>query len=251
MTKCFAPEIVTPNPEILLTARHDNSYRDILNSAELSLPDGIATRFAVAALWDDGSLHRHTGIDVLPTVMNIAEHQHEAVVILGGHGEDYASIQSQLNAQYPLLRVICIDPGVVDEHHPMLQKEIFHQISAVGTCVVLVALGQGRGSSQGKQERIARDILRHAPNVRFAIGVGGAIDVLAGRVLRAPKIVRRFGFEWMWRLLKNPWRFPRIVRAVFIFPICVAYDTLAQKHFLHACWSVIATLREHFLKKTV
>ncbi|HEX3721694.1 MAG TPA: WecB/TagA/CpsF family glycosyltransferase [Nitrolancea sp.] len=43
----------------------------------------------------------------------------------------------------------------------------------------------------------------------IAFGVGGAFDFLAGAVPRAPRIVRRFGFEWLYRLIRQPWRWRR------------------------------------------
>ena len=41
------------------------------------------------------------------------------------------------------------------------------------------------------------------------MAVGGVFDVLAGKIARAPKLVQQFGFEWLWRLFKEPWRWRR------------------------------------------
>lgn len=44
---------------------------------------------------------------------------------------------------------------------------------------------------------------------RVAMGVGGAFDYLAGKVPRAPKWIRNMGLEWLYRLIREPWRLKR------------------------------------------
>lgn len=178
--------VVTPNPEILLAARSNEAYRALVNSASLSLPDGIATIFAVAALYDVHTLRRHPGVDVVPTIAAVAEKNNETLLVFGGYAEDHHLLRSALFASHPNLRIACIDPGVISEHSPQLLQEHVLRIQEIGPAIAIVALGQGRGSMQGKQEIIAKSILSAAPNVRFAIGVGGAADVLAGKIDRAP-----------------------------------------------------------------
>jgi len=51
------------------------------------------------------------------------------------------------------------------------------------------------------------------------IGVGGTIDFLAEQIKRAPQSWRQLGLEWLWRLIQEPWRWKRIIRAVIIFPL--------------------------------
>jgi N-acetylglucosaminyldiphosphoundecaprenol N-acetyl-beta-D-mannosaminyltransferase len=243
--------VVTPNPEILLAAKSHAEYRDLLNCAALSLPDGIATVFAVAALYDVHDFHRNTGIDTIQIVARVAEQRGETIIFLGGYSADHDNLRASFRATHPALRVICIDPGVIAEQQFAVAHEHLRTIQDAGAAILLVGLGQGRGRTQGKQEAIANGILHAAPNVRFAIGVGGSIDVLSGRVNRAPGQFQRFGFEWMWRLFVSPWRFSRIFRAVVVFPILIAWDTLKQGKFLRACKSVAHNLVVHFFTKPV
>lgn len=243
--------VITPNPEILLAARASSAYRACLQESVLSLPDGIATRFAIAALYGHLGLRRHTGIDTIPTILSVAEQQKETLVILGGYRADHEVIRASLQQSRPGLSVVCIDPGNVPDHTTDIYENIAGQIRALGPCIVLVALGQGRGSHQGKQEFIAQSLLKKAPNVHFAIGIGGSIDVLAGRTHRGPAILRRFGFEWMWRWYRNPWRTQRMIRALIFFPILVAWDTLFMKRFFRACLDVGKDLSIHFTKNTL
>lgn len=239
--------VTTPNPEILLAARSNSLYCDLLRSSMLAIPDGIAVRFAVSALDGSIGLPRHTGVDVVPLLASVAMKNDETLVLLGGFAEDLMKIREGFIAQYPTLRCVTIDPGVIDASSPILEKTILDQIAALGFSIVAIGLGQGRGKSQGKQERIAQQILAATPNVRIAIGVGGAFDMLAGRSVRSPEAFRRFGFEWLWRFIREPWRFSRIVRAVILFPMAVIYDTIRQGRFVAALIAVAKDLRLFFL----
>ena len=243
--------VVTPNPEILLAAREHSHYRTLLQSASLSLPDGIATEFAVAALHHHLQLRRHPGVDAIPMICAVASELHEALLIIGGFEEDHQRIQEQLRRIHPTLTVRCFDPGLIQDSTSELNQSLIDQIRSCGPSIALVALGQGKGRAQGKQERIAQFILNACTNVRCAIGVGGSIGVLSGRVTRGPAILRRLGFEWLWRLFRDPWRLPRIFRAVVIFPLLVTWDTLQRKHFWRSCVSVLRDLIVHFTRRSV
>lgn len=59
-----------------------------------------------------------------------------------------------------------------------------------------------------KQEEWMAKQINKIP-VRVMIGVGGAFDYVSGNISRAPFVVRLFGFEWLWRLIREPWRFKR------------------------------------------
>jgi N-acetylglucosaminyldiphosphoundecaprenol N-acetyl-beta-D-mannosaminyltransferase len=56
------------------------------------------------------------------------------------------------------------------------------------------------------------------PSVKVAVGIGGAFDMLSGRIRRAPLFFQRHGIEWLWRFILEPKkRFRRIYKAVLLF----------------------------------
>ncbi|KKU12587.1 MAG: Glycosyl transferase, WecB/TagA/CpsF family [Parcubacteria group bacterium GW2011_GWC2_45_7] len=81
---------------------------------------------------------------------------------------------------------------------------------------------------QIKQEKWIAKHLGDLRSVKIAIGVGGAFDFIAGRVRRAPLFLRLLGLEWFWRLLRQPWRLPRIYRAVIKFSYFILKAKLAR-----------------------
>ncbi len=76
--------VVTPNPEFVMHAQRDVEFRNLLGKADLSLPDGVGLRFAVAALSNDRLQHRHTGADTLVTLAELAAKENRRLVLLGG-----------------------------------------------------------------------------------------------------------------------------------------------------------------------
>ncbi|HBU27495.1 TPA: hypothetical protein DEB00_00045 [Candidatus Uhrbacteria bacterium] len=130
-----------------------------------------------------------------------------------------------LEAAFPGLRVSSLsDMRIhwdIDEWNQ--PEDLLSRVQQLAPDILAVALG---GMGYSKQERW---IVNHAPqfpSVRVAIGVGGAIDMISGRTMRAPACMRSIGLEWFWRLLRQPSRLERIYRAVVRFPIAAISDRL-------------------------
>lgn len=242
--------VVTPNPEFLLAARLNAAFSNVLNSSALSIPDGVALTFAAAAIDGTHNLHRYPGVDVLPLLATMCRDRGVALVLLGATDDILAQTKMRFATLAEGISIVTVNPGFIDAEHPKLEQRFVDEIRAVGPCVVAVALGQGSGRSQGKQEHVAAQIVAEVPNARIVIGVGGAFDALSRSVRRAPLMFRRFGFEWFWRLVMEPWRFRRIFRAVILFPIIVAYGTVHAGRFGEALCDVAAELRFHFFSRS-
>lgn len=242
--------VVTPNPEFLLAARSNPAFRDVLNSSALSIPDGVALRFAAAANDGTHNLHRHPGVDVLPELATMCRDRGVILVLLGATNLILAQTKMRFATLAEGISIVTVNPGFIDAENPKLAQHLIEDLCLIGPCVIAVALGQGSGKSQGKQEFVAAQIVASVPNARIVIGVGGAFDALSGSVRRAPVVLRRLGFEWAWRLVIEPWRFRRIFRATILFPISVAYGTVRTGTFGKALANVVIELRNHFFPRS-
>ncbi len=238
--------VVTPNPEFLLAAQNNPTFSDVLNSSVLSIPDGVALRFAAAAMNGVHNLRRHPGVDVLPELAVMCRDSAMPLVLLGATDDILAKVKMRFATLAEGVQIVSVNPGIINEEDPRLSETIENHLQTLGPCVVAIALGQGSGRSQGKQEIIAARIVTCVPNARVVIGVGGAFNALSGSVRRAPGVFRRFGFEWLWRFLIEPWRFQRIFRATIVFPIVVAYGTVRSGTLRRALMNVAVELRNHF-----
>jgi N-acetylglucosaminyldiphosphoundecaprenol N-acetyl-beta-D-mannosaminyltransferase len=106
-----------------------------------------------------------------------------------------------LEKRFPGLRLA----GIKDGTWPVAQEaQVVAEVNASGAGLLLVALGQPR-----QEEFLDRQ--RGQLRARLGLGVGGCFDVLAGDLRPAPRWVRRAGWEWLFRLLQEPWRFKRVL----------------------------------------
>lgn len=218
--------VVTPNPEFLLLARRSERFRQLLNAADLAVPDGTGLRFAIAALTDSKLTHRIPGVELLQMLHVLCAERSVPLVTVGSSSA-------------------MVDAGIVrgGVGDATLDADVVARVRDLAPAVVAVGLGQG------KQEEV---IARHAkdwPTAKILVGVGGAIDILAGRRLRAPKALRSMGLEWLWRLVIEPRRMGRILRAFPGFPVVVVWITLRERRFLKACRATIPEIfRQLFWK---
>ena len=217
--------IVTPNPEFVLAARQDLSFVDLLNRADLSLPDGVGLRFAIPALTGERLSNRHTGVDTLLLLAKLCAEQGRRLVLVGG-GPGVADRAAEvMRGQFAALDVKVVKVGIVRDGDSV-------DIENAG--VIAVALGMG------KQERFIESLRRDNHSFpAIYIGIGGALDMIAGTRRRAPAFVRRAGLEWLWRLVIEPRRFRRIFNAAIVFPAVVVWDTLRRHRFVAACRATI------------
>lgn len=232
--------IVTPNPEFIMYAKRDAEFRKLLNEADLSLPDGIGLRFAVAALTDDQLKYRHTGADTLIVLAGLCASEHKKLVLLGGSPRKTQRAAESLRERFPGLDVATFDPGIIDEYHVRLSEATLTGVERLSPQAIAVALGQG------KQEKVMRILKEKIPSVRLLMGIGGASDYVAMAVRRAPSSWQRYGFEWLWRLIQEPWRWKRILNATLIFPLRVAWVTILTRRFFKALSRVAKEVKLHF-----
>lgn len=226
--------IVTPNPEFILISRRDKEFRETLGRSDLSLPDGVGLRFAVAAMTDRRLRFRHTGVDTLGLLATACARKGAHLVLLGGAPGVAEKAAANLSASVQGLSVAGVDPGKVRSER--LNDDI--PLDRLGSAAV-IAVGLGQGKQEAAMERLREIAAVRLPNLRILIGVGGAFDMLSGVKPRAPVALREIGLEWAWRALVEPTRIFRILRASVVFPATVVWDTLKHRRFLRALRSVI------------
>lgn len=199
--KCF---IVTGNPEIAMRVREDKNYRMAVQSADYVIPDGagilIAAKYMKRPLQE-----RVAGYDVMRDLLEYANEQGLSCYFLGATEEVNQKAVTEVEQAYPHLHIAGRHHGFFD----LDDSTIVEGINASGADIVLVALGLPR-----QELWIAKHM--DAFDKGVFMGVGGSIDVLAGEVKRAPDFWIRLNLEWLYRLLKQPFRFKRILK-VFEF----------------------------------
>lgn len=208
-------QIATINPEFLLLARKHSAFRDVLNTCELNIADGIGVRFA---LWRQGEklLERMAGADLMASILRQAEQKHLNVIcVVRKDGlSNWNDIRRALTKQYPKLQADGMDVTHITSID-MLRAETQQRIRV--SHVVLCNFGSPY------QEFFLAGLRKNQSVIRVAMGVGGSFDFLTGKIKRAPKWMRVMGIEWLWRLLLQPSRYKRIWNAIIVFPIQVLF----------------------------
>lgn len=201
---------VTPNSEFIVTAQKDAKFKDILNKADLAVPDGFGLHLALPPFT---LKERICGVDFMEEICRLAAASRRKVFLLGGRDEVAETAILNLRKKHPnLIAASCEEHENCGEAILNFQPEI-----------LFVALGHP------KQEKWIYENLKRFPSVKIAMGVGGAFDFLSGKVRRAPVAMRKLGLEWLWRLMIEPKRAKRIFNAVIVFPWLVARSKIKKQ----------------------
>lgn len=204
--------ISTPNPEILLHAHRHRFYREVLNQADLALPDGFGLRLV------SGVRHTIHGVDVATELLKDADHARYRVhVVVRNDGRTPAdAIEKAVRAMAP-------NASVTSSSVSLGRWEAETDVDELKRCqpdLIFVGIGFP------EQELWLHQFVPQLRTVRVAMAVGGTFDFWAGTTARAPRWMRSLHLEWVWRVLKQPNRILRILRAVVVFPVVVWWDRL-------------------------
>jgi N-acetylglucosaminyldiphosphoundecaprenol N-acetyl-beta-D-mannosaminyltransferase len=200
-------QVATVNPEFVMHARRDREFREILRDASLRTPDGAGLMLASRILGRPLP-ERVAGVELVQALARAAAGRGDRLFLLGAAPGVAEQAAARLLALAPGLRVAGTFAGDATEAG---DTEALARIRAAEPDIILVAYGAPA------QERWARRNL-DVSGAAVAIGVGGTFDYLAGRVRRAPALMRKMGLEWLFRLGRQPWR----ARRMAVLPVFLA-----------------------------
>ena len=192
-------QVCTVNPEFIMTARRQPAFAKVLAAADLCTPDGVGVLWA-ARLAGVPLTERVTGSDGIHRLCQRAAQQGWRVYFLGaapGVAERAAAELARLYPGLPVAGAYAGSPAQAD------WPQIRQRLAAARADLLFVAYGHPRQDIWIHQRR---DELP----VAVALGVGGAFDFVAGVTPRAPRWLRRLGLEWLYRLVRQPWRSRRM-----------------------------------------
>lgn len=198
-------QVVTINPEMILSAKSNPDFAEIINSAELVIPDGIGVQLGLKILGHN--VRRIAGIEFGRKLIDKFASQPTAFV--GAKPEIIQKAVENLKKEVPNLDAVYVQDGYFKD-----DDRVLDELTAANPKLVLVALGSP------KQEIFISKAKNLLPNALF-IGLGGSFDVWSGVVERAPEIWQKLGLEWLYRTVKEPKRFKRIFPTLPLFVLKV------------------------------
>jgi len=210
-------QVVTLNPEIVMRARRDPGLRAVIARAALVTADGMGIVWA-ARLAGLSIPERVTGIDLSEALLARAASLGYDAFLLGAAEGVAEAAADALKARLPGVRIAGVWSG---DPRPAADAEAVARVRASGARLLLVAYG-----APAQEFWIARN-LDLLPGV-VAIGVGGALDMIAGRTPRAPRWMRAAGLEWLYRLALDPARWRRMLALPAFAALAVASGARAR-----------------------
>jgi N-acetylglucosaminyldiphosphoundecaprenol N-acetyl-beta-D-mannosaminyltransferase len=189
--------VVTVNPEFIMQAQSDRQFKQILNSADLAIPDGHGLRLKSANL------------QIVPgrkVVQALVETRKYKIFFLGGREGVAQAMAEKYGGDY--------DAGHQDIRSQLLDAQenerVLEKINKYKPDILLVAYGAPW------QEKW---LWKYKPQLqaKLAMGVGGTFDYLTNRAKLPPQWVETAGLEWLWRLIHEPRRVKRQLSLVKFF----------------------------------
>lgn len=207
--------IFAPNTEFIMCAQKDKEFFEILNMSKLSTPDSIGIEMAAKRLGKPLK-ERIQGQKYFRKIVEEGEKLGWSFYILGGKDDTPNKAVENLKKIYPKLNVVGLHEGYFENEED--ENKVIEEINSLQPNILIVAMGAPK---QEKWIYANKDRL----NVDVACGQGGTLDYEAGNVKRAPEFFQRVGLEWLWRLIKQPSRFVRmLVLPIFLFKVMFTKD---------------------------
>lgn len=189
---------VSINAAKLVAMRGNPELRTAIEASAIASADGQSVVWA-SRLLGDPLPERVAGIDLMEELMALAEQRGYGVYVLGARREVLETAIGRLRERFPGLRIAGYRDGYfVDEQ----DAEVAAEVRAAGAQILFVAI-----SSPRKEKWLAEH--GRSLGVPLVMGVGGAIDVVAGATRRAPRGWQKLGLEWLYRLMQEPRRMMR------------------------------------------
>ncbi len=191
--------VVTPNPEFILAAERDPEFLRVLNGADLVLADGVGVLYSSKILGTPLK-GRVPGIEFAEDMLACLDQMGGRLYLLGAKPGVAQEAGRRILERYPDITLCGTHDGYFKD-----EQAVLLEVAAARPDLLFVCLGAP------KQEKWMARWGKHT-GARLAIGLGGALDVMAGAVERAPESWRKLGLEWAYRLKKEPQRAGRMAK---------------------------------------
>ncbi len=192
--------VYTPNAEIIMQAQRNADLKVILNEAGLLIPDGAGVILGSKIL-KTPLQEKVSGIDLVKNLFKASAGKNISYFILGGKPGVAEMAAVNILSEYGKVNI----KGYAHGYFPAEEEDaLIENINKLKPDILLVGFGVP------KQEIwIHQNMYRL--NCKVCIGLGGSIDVLAGTAALAPEFMRKAGLEWLFRLVREPKRYKRML----------------------------------------
>jgi len=192
--------VVTGNPIMLMAGFENPAFYRALQTADLIVPDGAGVVWAAKRAGQPVA-ERVAGFDLMHALLREGNERGWKAYLLGTTAENIAAAHANLQRKYPGVRFVGYRDGFFSERE---DGAVVAAIREARPDLLFVAR-----SMMTQEPWLAKyeDVLQ----VPVMMGVGGTLDIAAGRLKRAPVIFQKMHLEWLYRLLQEPSRYKRML----------------------------------------
>ena len=189
--------VCVANVHMLMEAYDSQSFKDVVNLANLVVPDGmpLVWMMRLKGLHDQERVY---GPTLMLKLLETASRENIPVGFYGGAPEVLVKLVEKMQLRFPSLKIAYSFSPPFGEMGADEDAKIVESINGSGAAILFVGLGCP------KQEIWMAD--HHEKINAVMIGVGAAFDFHAGAKPQAPVWIQRIGLEWLFRLVTEPRR---------------------------------------------
>lgn len=186
---------VVLNASKTVLINNDHHLKKIVQSCDVINADGQSIVWA-SKLFGKKLPERVTGIDLMNDLIELSSKEGYSVYFLGATQDvvDYVTIY--FSDKYPNLKIVGSHHGYFLTNKT-LEQEVINDIRNKKPDLLFVAFSS-------PQKEIWLNRWKEHIGYKFAMGVGGSFDIIAGKYRRAPKWMQSWGLEWFYRFLQEP-----------------------------------------------
>ena len=213
--------IITVNVAILMMAKDDPKLAESITHADLVVVDGKPLVWTASWLGVPVP-EKVSGVDLMRDLLEAGNTRGLSIFLLGTTQERLEVLERVIRAQYPHVTIAGTRNGYFKRPDDV---EVTRQIRKSKADLLLVGM-------PAPFKEIWCEANREALATPVILGVGGAFDVMAGFVPRAPRLMQEAGLEWAWRLAMEPkklWKRYLVTNSAFL---ALLGKTLATQRFL-------------------
>lgn len=222
--------VATVTAEMLLVARQNALVRQALMSADYRIADSVAIPMLHRLFFRHTPI-RYPGSSMVTFLVQEQSLAGITIAVVGSSQEIVKRCNAKIDKNHWPNRLSWVPTPRIERQGSAWsgEEEIMNTLFTLKPNVIFVALG---GAGNDRQEAwVVEHREKFPPSVGLVIGVGGALDMLAGACPRAPRWMQKIGMEWLWRLGQQPMRWRRIARAVLLFPTVTIFDILRARFY--------------------
>jgi N-acetylglucosaminyldiphosphoundecaprenol N-acetyl-beta-D-mannosaminyltransferase len=207
----------------VVQARRDKEYCDVINKADMVLPDGMPLVWFLK-FHGETEVGRVCGIDLMEYICSDPKLTNWNHFFLGTTESTLFLLKRQLYSFNPEIKIVGTMSLPFRDKAELEPQWLIDKINWAKPDILWVALGSPK-------QDFWMSLHRSRLDVPVMIGVGAAFDFLSGVKTRAPKWMQHSGLEWLFRLFCEPrrlWKRYLILNLQFCYEI-IFYLTKNKK----------------------